>query len=149
MCISLLDIWKNVLLDIRENVEWPHFYWPTLVCVGTVIETGCLCAVLQEKILTALIDSIHEWSRCRNTCDERGSKAGRMPIGGTSASMPTWRPASPAGPPATSVCTAAAISGVNLAQRAASVVGFTAIDRSAWRQRCMSNMAAAVVVVVF
>jgi len=26
----LLDIWKNVLLDIRENVEWPHFFWPTL-----------------------------------------------------------------------------------------------------------------------
>jgi len=27
---SLLDIWENVLLDIRENVEWPHFFWPTL-----------------------------------------------------------------------------------------------------------------------
>ena len=27
---SLLDILKNVLLDIRENVEWPHFFWPTL-----------------------------------------------------------------------------------------------------------------------
>jgi len=26
----LLDIWENVLLDIRENVEWPHFFWPTL-----------------------------------------------------------------------------------------------------------------------
>jgi len=23
---SLLDIWENVLLDIRENVEWPHFF---------------------------------------------------------------------------------------------------------------------------
>ena len=22
---SLLNIWENVLLDIRENVEWPHF----------------------------------------------------------------------------------------------------------------------------
>jgi len=27
---NLLDIWENVLLDIRENVEWPHFFWPTL-----------------------------------------------------------------------------------------------------------------------
>ena len=26
---SLLEIWENVLLDIRENVEWPHFFWPT------------------------------------------------------------------------------------------------------------------------
>jgi len=25
---SLLDIWENVLLDIRENVEWPHFFGP-------------------------------------------------------------------------------------------------------------------------
>jgi len=22
---SFLDIWENVLLDIRENVEWPRF----------------------------------------------------------------------------------------------------------------------------
>ena len=29
---SLLDIWENVLLDIRKNVEWPHFFWPTLYC---------------------------------------------------------------------------------------------------------------------
>jgi len=29
---SLLDIWENVLLDIRENEEyaWPRFYWPIL-----------------------------------------------------------------------------------------------------------------------
>jgi len=25
---SLLDICENVLLDIRENVEWPHFFGP-------------------------------------------------------------------------------------------------------------------------
>jgi len=26
------------LLDIRENVEWPHFFWPTLyVCMYEVI----------------------------------------------------------------------------------------------------------------
>jgi len=25
---SLRDIWGNVLLDIRENVEWPHFFCP-------------------------------------------------------------------------------------------------------------------------
>ena len=25
---SLLDVWENVLLDILENVEWPHFFGP-------------------------------------------------------------------------------------------------------------------------
>jgi len=29
---SLLVIWENVLLDIRENVEWPHFFGPLCIC---------------------------------------------------------------------------------------------------------------------
>jgi len=29
---SLLDIWENVLLDIRENVEWPHFFGQPCRC---------------------------------------------------------------------------------------------------------------------
>jgi len=34
---SLLDISENVLLDIRENVEWPRFYWPTLYLLSTLL----------------------------------------------------------------------------------------------------------------
>jgi len=38
---SLLDIWKNVLLDIRENVEWPDFFGPPCIYTGVVqITTG-------------------------------------------------------------------------------------------------------------
>jgi len=55
----LLDIRENVLLDIRENVEWPRFFWPTLYVASSVrsfIDTntqyficvGCLINVQGE-----------------------------------------------------------------------------------------------------
>ena len=42
---SFLDIWEYVLLDIRENVEWPRFFGPPCIWVALqVFEQCCLKA---------------------------------------------------------------------------------------------------------
>jgi len=47
---SLLDIWENVLLDIRENVEWPHFFWPTLYTSIYTCTSACSWLLARGQI---------------------------------------------------------------------------------------------------
>jgi len=62
---SLLDIWENVLLDIRENVEWPHFFWPTLYAHFILCNfTSVHCPRIQ--ILSSLVHSIMHFASWNN-----------------------------------------------------------------------------------
>ena len=49
----MLDIWENVLLDIRENVEWPHFFGPPCR-MKKLWNALCMCDVVQGGNLTRL-----------------------------------------------------------------------------------------------